>query len=59
MAEKKRTWLVIGHTRGVKEKDRKLASQRWVYPISKAEALIRAKKSYTRHTVTRVKAGSY
>lgn len=51
---KKRTWLVIGHKKGTKEKDRKIGSVRYVGQATKSIALKRAKRDYSGHIVTRV-----
>jgi len=51
---KKRTWFVVGHRKGVKEKDRTIGSVRYVGEVSMSQALKRAKRDYPNHTITGV-----
>lgn len=53
--KEKRSWIYIGHARGTKERDRKLGVTRWPHPMTRHQALTRARKDHPAYTIVRVK----
>jgi len=49
--KKRHIWTVVGHTKGIMQKDRKLGVIRYVWPVPRAQALKRAKFEYPDYTV--------
>jgi len=51
---KSRTWLIVGRRENTSENDRVVGSVGYVNPVSRSQALARAKRGYPGYIIERV-----